>query len=118
MKIQVQKVKIIKLQKGNIFKIISKKSILFEKFGEIYLSEVKPNIFKGWKYHNSNTQLLTVIKGTVEFSIKKRNKILRKVVSYPNNLYIIKIPSKTYYSFKCKSKQKSIILNITDKVFW
>ncbi len=74
MTVKFEKVKIINNPKGNLFKIISKKSKLFKNFGEIYLSEVKPKQFKGWKYHEKNTQLLTVIKGSVEFQlIKKKN---------------------------------------------
>ncbi len=46
--VKFEKVKIINNSKGNLFKIISKKSKLFNKFGEIYLSEVKPKQFKGW----------------------------------------------------------------------
>lgn len=117
MKLDVKKVKIIKNQKGNIFKLLSKESKQFVKFGEVYISEVKPNIFKGWKYSDKYTQLLTVIKGSIEFKVKKRLSIKTKTISFPKSLYILKVPPKTYYCFKCKSKSTSIVLNITDKVF-
>ena len=115
--VKFEKVKIINNPKGNLLKIISKKSKLFNKFGEIYLSEVKPKQFKGWKYHDKNTQLLTVVKGSVEFQFIKKKKRLKKTISFPKNLFIIKVPPKTQYCFKCKSNSKSIILNLTDKVY-
>lgn len=117
MKFQSEKIKVIKNKKGNIFKLLSKKSNLFEKFGEVYMSEVKPNKFKGWKLTNRYTQLLTVIKGTVEFRLKKNSKIKTKTISFPGNLSILKVPPNTYYCFKCKNKTTSIVLNITDRVF-
>tara|TARA_B100001248_G_C27352480_1_gene442057 strand:- start:879 stop:1235 length:357 start_codon:yes stop_codon:yes gene_type:complete len=117
MTVKFEKIKIISNPKGDLFKIISKKSKLFYKFGEIYLSEVKPNLFKGWKYHEKNTQLFTVIKGSVEFQFIKKKKHFKKTISFPANLFIIKVPSKTKYCFKCKSNTKSLILNLTDKVY-
>jgi len=116
-KIDTEKVKVIKNPKGAIFKLFSKKSKLFVKFGEIYLSVVNPGKFKGWKYNDKYSQLLTVIKGSIEFKIKKGSFQKTKTISFPKNLSILKIPPKTYYSFKCKSKSSSIILNLTDKVF-
>ena len=117
MTFQSEKIKIIKNTKGNIFKILSKESKLFERFGEVYISEVKPNKFKGWKLSDRYTQLLTVIKGSVEFRLKKNSKIRTKTISFPDNLSILKVPPKTYYCFKCKNKTTSIVLNITDRVF-
>ena len=35
-------------------------------------------------------------------------------MSFPNNIYLLKIPKKTYYSFKCKSKNDGLIINIID----
>jgi len=117
MKIFCEKIKIIKNPKGDIFKLLSKKSNLFVKFGEIYLSEIRPKKFKGWKYSDKHTQTLTVIKGSVEFKLKKGSLKKTKTISFPKNLYILKIPPKTYYSFKCKNNTSSIILNLTNKVF-
>ena len=116
-KLESQKVKIIQNSKGNIFKLLSKKSKLFVKFGEIYLSEVKVGKFKGWKYNEKYTQLLTVVKGSVEFKFKKGSLKKTKTISFPKNLSIIKVPPKTHYSFKCKNSSNSIILNLTDRLF-
>ena len=117
MNINSEKIEIIKNPKGNIFKLLSKKSKLFVKFGEIYLSVIKPKKFKGWKFSDKHTQLLTVIKGSVEFKLKKGSLKKTKTISFPKNLSILKIPPRTYYSFKCKNNSSSIILNLTDKVF-
>ena len=70
--IKKKKIKVIKNSKGNIIKFINSKELPIKKFGEIYFSEVKPNIFKGWKFHNLRSQYLTVISGNVE-AVKKIN---------------------------------------------
>ena len=117
MKLDLNKVKIIKNSKGNIFKLLSKKSKQFVGFGEVYFSEVKPGIFKGWKYSEKYTQLLTVIKGSVEFKVKKKSSVKTKTISFPKNMYMLKILPKTYYCFRCKGNSTSIVLNVTDRVF-
>ena len=56
--IKFSKGKRIKNYKGDIIKFISKKNILFKKFGEIYFSEIKKNKIKGWNFHKKYTCLL------------------------------------------------------------
>lgn len=67
--IKISKKKIIKNYKGNIIKFINNKNILFKKFGEVYFSEINPNMTKGWNYHKKNTCLISVVIGKVKFFI-------------------------------------------------
>ena len=117
-KYKVKKIKVIKNPLGNLFKMISKKDYFFNKFGEIYFSEVYPAKFKGWKIHKKRTQLITVVNGSVKFFIKKKLKDKPKIIEikYPNKMNLLKIMPNTYYSFKCISKKKSLITNLIDEV--
>ena len=36
-------------------------------------------------------------------------------LTYPNNLYLIHIPEKVFYWFKCVSNQKALIVNLISK---
>ena len=116
--IKKNKIKIIKNKKGNIIKFLNFKKKILNRYGEIYFSEVKKNYFKGWKFHNKRNQLLTLASGTVIFSFKKNLKDKPKEIklSYPNNLYSLFIPKKTYYSFRCISKKTGIIVNLIDEI--
>jgi len=118
LKCKVKKIKVIKNPKGNLFKMISKKDNFFNKFGEIYFSEVCPKKFKGWKIHKKRTQLITVVNGSVKFFIKKKIKDKPKIVKikYPDQMNLLKIMPNTFYSFKCVSKKKSLIINLIDEV--
>ena len=113
-----KKIKIKKNHRGNIVKFADLNSLPFKKLGEIYFSEVKPKLLKGWKYHNLRNQYLTVAYGSVEFSFKKspKDKIKKTIINIKNKQYALFIPKKTYYSFKCLSKDKAIIVNIIDEV--
>lgn len=113
-----KKIKVIKNPKGNLFKLFSKNHDFFKKFGEIYYTEVYPNKFKGWKIHEKRTQVISVVSGKVRFFLKKNEEDKPKIVDIesPNKLILLKIQPKTFYSFECKSKKKSILINIIDEV--
>lgn len=117
-KFKFKKIKIIKNPNGNLYKMISKDDLYFKKFGEIYFSEVLPKKFKGWKFHEKRTQLITVINGSVRFYIKKNieDKPETVDIKFADNMNILKIMPKTFYSFKCMSKKKSLIVNLIDEV--
>ena len=76
---KTKKIQIIKNPKGNLYKMLSKKHNFFKKFGEIYFSEVHPKKFKGWKYHEKRTQIITVVNGKVRFFLKKKLQINQKL---------------------------------------
>ena len=117
--IKKKKIKIIKNKKGNIIKFFNfQKDTSKKKYGEIYFSEVKKKYFKGWKFHEKRNQIMTICSGSIEVSFKNKNssRIKKIKLSYPKNLYALQIPKKTYYSFRCLSRQKAIIVNIIDEV--
>ena len=61
---------------------------------------------------------MTITAGTVDFYFKKKenSKPKKLRLSYPNNLYLIHIPEKIFYCFKCVSKQNALIVNLISKI--
>ena len=114
--IKIFKGKLIKNKKGNIIKFINKKDKFFEKFGEIYFSEIKKNKIKGWNFHKKNTCLITVPFGKVKFIIfNPLSKKMQKFILSDKNNNIMKIPPNFWFSFSSLVK-KSLIANILNNV--
>ena len=114
--IKIFKGKLIKNKKGNIIKFTNKKYNFFEKFGEMYFSEIKINKTKGWNFHKKNTCLITVPFGKVKFiTFNPINKKMQTFVLSDKNNYIIKIPPNFWFSFSSLVK-KSLIANILNNV--
>ena len=108
--------KIIKMDKGDVKKFITKNSKEYKGFGECYFSEIKKNSYKGWKKNTSTHQMLTVISGSVIFYLideRVKNKVQKYKILIDSNKNYKKliIPKDIWYSFKNNSKQKSIIFN-------
>ena len=112
--------KVIKNSKGDILKFISKKDAFFNKFGEIYFSEIKKNKTKGWNFHKENTCLLSVPYGNVKFSFidgRKKSKTYYKKVTIKlnkKNYKIISVPPKIWFSFHSLSRL-SLIANFIER---
>lgn len=116
-KINFEKIKIIKNSKGNIVKFLNQNFTKF-KFKEIYFSEIKKGNFKGWKFHKKRFQVMTLAQGSINFIYKYNfnGKVFMKKISYPNNLFRIFLPKKIFYTFKCTSVKKAILINLINEV--
>ena len=119
-----KKIKIFKTKKilninGNLRKLISKKSLYYDKFGELYLTNIKYKSIKGWKYHKKMISNIFLISGKVKFVIveKKNNKInfLEYILNSKNKNHIL-IPNKTYFAFTSLSKTESTLINFASIV--
>ena len=74
MQIKIIKSQIIKNKNGDIKKFITKKSKIFNGFGECYFSEIKSNKIKGWKKNKTTNQMISVIQGKVVFYLSDDRK--------------------------------------------
>ena len=67
--------------KGDIFKILDKKSQNYFGFGELYISSLNKGVSKGWNLHKKMILNLIVIRGKVRFILKKNNKISKTTLT-------------------------------------
>ena len=99
--------------KGKIIKIIKSTDKFFNTFGELYISELKPNQIKAWRYHKQSTQNIFLVSGKCKLVYLNR-KNLKLFVNKSPKLIII---SKTWYGYQNLSKNISIILNLSSKKY-
>jgi len=76
---------------------------------EIYISEVKPGIEKGWNFHKKYKCNFFLISGAITIKICKNYKdskirVIHLSMKHNNKLVL---PSKTWFSFKSSSKTES-----------
>lgn len=63
---------------GNVIKYLNKNNKYFNKFGEIYFTEIKKGFTKGWNLHKKTYCLITVPYGAVNFTVMDFNKKKKK----------------------------------------
>ncbi len=101
--------------KGDVYKIINKKSKNFSGFGELYLSSLNKGISKGWNFHKKMTLNLFVVKGKVMFFLKRDKKVFRINLNEDQN-EILTIKPKVWVKMVNLSLKESKIINFANLV--
>jgi dTDP-4-dehydrorhamnose 3,5-epimerase len=106
--------------RGRVMHMIRVDNLLFEKFGEVYFSEVFPGVVKAWKRQKSKTQLFAVPIGMIKLVLYDEretytNKDNLDIIEIGRDKYkLVKIPPMIWYGFQCVSKHAALIVNCTD----
>ena len=101
--------------KGDIYKIINKKSKNFSGFGELYLSSLNKGMSKGWNFHKKMTLNLFVVKGRVMFFLKRDKKVFRINLNEDQN-EILTVKPKVWVKMVNLSLKESKIINFANLV--
>ena len=101
--------------KGDVYKIINKKSKNFSGFGELYLSSLNKGISKGWNFHKKMTLNLFVVKGRVMFFLKRDKKVFRINLNEDQN-EVLTIKPKVWVKMVNLSLKESKIINFANLV--
>tara|TARA_Y100001970_G_scaffold53704_1_gene68061 strand:- start:3520 stop:3930 length:411 start_codon:yes stop_codon:yes gene_type:complete len=112
-KIKLFKNKVIKNNKGNLIKYISKKNFFFKKFGEVYFNYIKYKKQKGWIKHKKNSCLIQCVHGKTLFHLIDNKNKEKKLVLKSGEGEVLKIPAGIWFSFISLSKE-SIIANLIE----
>ena len=118
--VYVKELKQIIDERGRVMHMFRVDNPLFEKFGEIYFSEILPGVVKAWKRHKMMTQHISVPVGKIKLVIYDNRENSRSKgeldvfeIGRDNYLLII-IPPKLWYGFKCMSEQPALLANCAD----
>ena len=106
--------------RGRVMQMIRADNPIFEHFGEIYFSEILPEVIKAWKLHNKTTQLFTVPVGSVKLVLfdnrpdSQTKGQLQEFIIDRQNYQLIKVPPSIWYGFKCLSDHPALVANCID----
>ena len=106
---------IIKVEGGDVMKVIKKSDYKEFEFGEAYFSTIDHNYIKGWKMQIKMHSNICVPLGKVKFTFVSEDfKSHKTFILGDDNYGVLSIPPKIWYCFKGLSEKTSLILNITD----
>jgi dTDP-4-dehydrorhamnose 3,5-epimerase len=117
----VQQLKQIADDRGAVLHMLRSDSPLFEKFGEVYFSEINPTIIKAWKLHTKLTQNISVPTGKIRLVIydnrpssSTQGNIAEYKIGRHGNYCLVHIPPMLWYGFQSLDTQTSLIANCTN----
>ncbi|MBW2169914.1 MAG: dTDP-4-dehydrorhamnose 3,5-epimerase family protein [Deltaproteobacteria bacterium] len=106
--------------RGSVMHMFRVDNPVFEKFGEVYFSEILPGAVKAWKRHKKMTQLFAVPTGMIKLVVyddRKNSASKGKLAELDigrDNYRLVKIPPQLIYGFKCISPFPALVANCTD----
>ena len=65
--VEIKKLKVISDNRGFLMEMLRCDDVIFEKFGQVYLSVCNPKIVKGWHYHKKQSDNMAVVRGTTSW---------------------------------------------------
>ena len=115
-RIKLINLRIIRNSKGNIMKYLDKSNPNFKSFGEVYFSEIKKNMSKGWILHKKSSCFLAVPFGKVKFTFSEKLKSKKKIIIIGSKNYkLIFLPPKIWFKFTSITT-KSLVVNTINNV--
>tara|TARA_B110001454_G_scaffold187170_1_gene184399 strand:- start:81 stop:509 length:429 start_codon:yes stop_codon:yes gene_type:complete len=113
--IKIKKLKIIKSSSGDVMRVLKKEELNRWNFKEAYISKIKFNKVKAWKFHLKMKLNLVVPFGEVKFVFYSKKKKRFKVVIIGEKKYSrLTVPPRIWFGFKGLSKKESYILSLTN----
>lgn len=118
--VQVNPLKIIPVQGGNVYHALKSTDENYKGFGEAYFSAVDPGVIKPWRRHKVMTMNLIVPVGKIAFVIYDDREgsltkgCFMKVVLSEDNYCCLMIPEKLWVRFQCIGNTSSMLLNISN----
>ena len=102
---------------GSVYRIMRESDENFSRFGEVYITTIKPELFKGWKKHKKNTTNLAVPHGKIKVITLNENQAKsseRSFILSSNQYRLLTIPPGHWFGMKNIASYESIIVNFSD----
>jgi dTDP-4-dehydrorhamnose 3,5-epimerase len=117
-KIKVTRMKIAKSPKGDVMQILKKKDLKKWNFQEAYISKIKFNKIKAWKYHKKMMLNLVVPKGKVKFVFYSYQNDRFRIIEIGEKKYSrLTVPPKIWFGFKGTGKTENMIINLSNYIW-
>jgi dTDP-4-dehydrorhamnose 3,5-epimerase len=120
---KIKKLKVMPDERGRLMEILRKDDEIFDKFGQVYVTTVKPGVVKAWHYHKKQDDHFVCLMGKVRvalFDARKKSPTYGEVNDYIMSMddpFVVKIPKGVYHGFKGIADIESMVLNVPTRVY-
>ncbi|MGB9748289.1 MAG: dTDP-4-dehydrorhamnose 3,5-epimerase family protein [Candidatus Woesearchaeota archaeon] len=121
--VKIKELKFIPDERGRLIEILRKDDLIFESFGQVYVTTAYPNVVKAWHLHKKQDDFISCIKGMIKLVLfdqrkkSKTNGIINEFFIGEYNPMLIKIPANVWHGFKCISNEEAIVINIPTRAY-
>lgn len=116
--VKTKQLKMIPDERGRLMEILRHDDAIFQKFGQVYVTFVYPDVVKAWHYHRIQTDHFACLKGMIKLVLfdsrsdsPTKGEVNQFCIGEHNNL-LVSIPPNIYHGFKGISETEAMVLNI------
>ena len=115
--VKITPLKQIRDERGKIMHMLRSDSKIFERFGEIYFSTIKPTFIKAWHLHKEATLNYVCITGKAKLVLyddrqeSSTKGEYQELIISPEDYFLTTIPPLVWNGFKSLHSSESIIAN-------
>lgn len=117
--VKIKKLKVIPDYRGRVMEILRCDDEIFNRFGQVYMTTVKPGIVKAWHYHKKQTDNIVCVQGGIKlviFDDRENSKTKGKVKEFkvnPDDPILVQIPPFLWHGWENDGDFESIMISIT-----
>ena len=121
--VKIKKLKIIPDDRGRLMEILRSDDELFEKFGQVYMTTVKPGVVKAWHYHRLQRDNFCCVKGKIRLGLydaRENSPTFKKTMDIALSLddpKLVSIPNNVYHGFKGVTDEESVVINTPTEMY-
>ncbi len=121
--VKIKKLKVIPDERGRLMEIFRSDDEVFEKFGQVYMTTVKPGIVKAWHWHNLQIDNVCCVKGKIRvglYDARKDSSTFGKTMDISMSLEdpkLVSIPKGVYHGFKGIADEESVVINTPTEAY-
>ena len=115
--VETKSLKFISDERGYLMEILRVDDLIFEKFGQVYLTVAYPGVVKGWHYHRKQTDLFSVVKGEIKLVLydQRRGSPTRGEIDEfflgEKHPLLVRIPPEVVHGFKTVGIEPGYVIN-------
>lgn len=115
--VQTKKLKVIPDNRGLLMEMMRSDDPFFQKFGQVYLSVVKPGYAKAWHYHKIQTDHFVIVAGNAKVALydgRKDSPTYKEINDFEigeKNPTLIVIPNGVYHGYTALGNEPAYLVN-------
>lgn len=121
--VKIKNLKVIPDERGRLMEILRSDDEFFEKFGQVYMTTVKPGVVKAWHFHRLQRDNFCCVKGKIRLGLydaRKDSPTFGKTMDMTLSLdgpKLVSIPPNVYHGFKGMADEESIMINTPTEMY-
>jgi len=121
--VTARELKPIRDDRGELCEILRSDDPLFERFGQVYYTVVKPGVVKAWHFHKKQTDHLVTIGPPAVIALSDAredsptNGEVMEFTAGREAPMLIKVPPGVYHGFTAAGDEDAVILNVPTEVY-